>query len=102
MTPDQLRTLSLRTFKATIYFAIAGIIIIIALPNPAFADTARLAVKITAWTGLTCLVIALISNIISLVTGSMAWFRGSKQCAWIIVSLAIVLFPSALYISSYI
>lgn len=72
MTPDQLRTWSLRTFKATIYFAVAGVIIIIALPNPAFADSAGLAVKVTAWAGLACLVIAMISNIVSLVTGSEA------------------------------
>jgi len=102
MTPEKLRMLSLRTFKATIYFAVAGIVIIIALPNPAFADTARLAVKVTAWVGLTCLVLALISNIVSLVAGSIAWFKGSKHCAWIIVSLAVVLFPLAIYVSMHI
>jgi hypothetical protein len=98
MIPEKLRTWSLRSFKMTIYFAVAGIIIIITLPNPAFADTARLAVKITAWTGFSFILIAIVTNIVSLVTGAIAWFKGSKHCAWIIISLAILLFPVAIYI----
>jgi len=88
-----------RNFETgSIYFGVAGILIIIAMPNPGFADPSSLTVRIPAYLGFSLYLVAMVTNIISLVTGAIAWAKGSKHCVWIVVSLLILLFPLVLYV----
>lgn len=99
MTADSLRTLSLRTFKATVYCAIAGIVSLIAVPSPGFRAAADLGVRIIATTGFALLGIAAITNLVSLVSGGIAWVMGSKRCPWIFASALVILVPVAYWVA---
>jgi hypothetical protein len=91
--------MSLGTFKATIYCAIAGIVIIIAIPKPGFRETAGITARIIAISGFGLVAIAFLANIISLVTGTIAWARGSQGCGWIFISTLIVIAPLGLWLA---
>ena len=95
MAPEKLRQLSLRTFKATVYCGIAGFVVILAIPNPGFKSAASLAARIIAISGFSLVGIALLTNLVSLVSGAVAWTRGAGQCSWIILSAILLLIPVA-------
>ena len=99
MTPDSLRTLSLRTFKATIYCAIAGIVVLIAAPSPNFREAPDPVVGIVVLAGFALLAIAAITNLVSLVSGAVAWVRGTR-CPWIIVSALVFLVPAGIGVAA--
>ena len=88
---DRLRAISWGTFKATIYCAVAGIILLVAVPAPGFKSSSSGAAQVVAILAAVTLGAALIANIVSLVTGMIAWSKGSRHCSWIIVSLLLVL-----------
>ena len=100
MTPDRLRTLSLRTFKATVYCAIAGIMVLIAVPNPGSGAAATSAARIVAQCAFGLLGIAFFANLVSLVTGAIAWAKGAPRCPWIFVSALVILVPFAIWIAA--
>jgi hypothetical protein len=99
MTPDSLRTLSLRTFKATVYCAIAGIVAVIAAPLPNFREVPDPPVLIVVLAGLVLLAIAVIGNLVSLISGAVAWTKGARGCPWIVVSLLLLLIPVGLWVA---
>jgi len=100
VTPDSLRTLSLRTFKATVYCAIAGILILIAVPNPSFRAAADPSVRMIGVSGFVLLGIAAITNLVSLVSGAIAWLRGSRRCPWIFACALVIVAPGAIWIAT--
>jgi hypothetical protein len=91
MTPENLRKLSWRMFMATFFCGIAGIVVIIAVPNSSYRDSTDLAVRVIGYTGLT--------NFISLVTGVIAWFKGTKHCGWIAISAILLFAPIVLMVA---
>jgi hypothetical protein len=99
MTPDSLRTLSLRTFKATIYCGVAGIVVLIGAPNPSFREAADPAIRIIAYAGFALLAVAALTNFVSLVSGAVAWARGAQRCPWIVVSALVLLVPAGIWIA---
>lgn len=99
MTPESLRTLSLRTFKATVYCAIAGIVVLIAAPGPSFRAAADPGVRIIAISGFALLGIAAITNLVSLLSGAVAWVKGSRRCPWIFASALVFLVPAGIWIA---
>ncbi len=99
MTPDSLRTISLRTFKATVYCAIAGIVMLIAVPNPGFRAATDPTVRINGTSGFALLGIAAITNLVSLLSGTVAWMKGSRRCPWIFACALVLLVPVGLWIA---
>lgn len=93
MAPDRLRALSLRTFKATIVCGIIGILIVLGLPQPGFAGSASATARIFALSGLALLIIAMAANVVSLVTGALAWRQGAGRCPWIVFCAIVLLIP---------
>ena len=100
MNPDNLRKLSWRMFIATFICGVIGILLVIAIPNPSFRDASDLAVHILATTGFGLVGIAMITNLVSLVSGTIAWFTGTRHCSWIIISAIIFLTPLAVYVGA--
>jgi hypothetical protein len=101
MSPDNLRKLSWRLFKAIFYCGIAGILIIIAVPNPGFRDASGPVVRILATIGFGLLGLAFLSVLLSLITGAIAWIKGSKSCGWIIICALFLLAPMAVILASW-
>ena len=101
MTPDNLHKLSWRLFKATFYCGIAGILIIFAVPNPGFGNAADPAVRVIATIGFSLLGLAFLSTLLSLITGAIAWFKGSKSCGWIVICALFLLTPAAVLLASW-
>ena len=99
MTPDRLRTLSLHTFKATVFCAIAGIVLLIAVPNPSFRAAADPGVRIIGITGFALLGIGAIANLVSLLSGAIAWMKGAKRCPWIFASALVFLVPAGIWVA---
>ena len=94
MTPDKLRTLSRRTFKATIYSGVGGIFLAVAgIPSVGSGNTTILVIFIS---GFSLLGIAMLCNIVSLVSGAIAWRKGAGRCGWIVISALLLLIPVAL------
>jgi len=100
MTADGIRTLSLRTFKATVYCAIVGIVLVIAVPNSTYRASTDPIVRIIGTLGLGLLAIALIANAVSLVSGAIAWIKGSRRCPWIFACALVFLVPAAIWIAA--
>ena len=100
MNPDNLRKLSWRLFMATFICGIIGILLVIVVPNPSYRNASDLAVHILATTGFGLVGFAMITNLVSLVSGAIAWFKGTRHCGWIIVSAIIFLIPLAVYIGA--
>ena len=84
MTREKLRTLSWWAFKATIYCGVVGILLVIAIPNPSFRGSAELTARVVATTAFGLVGIAMLANLISLVSGALAWINGAGRCYWII------------------
>ena len=99
MTPDKLRTLSWRTFKATIVCGVIGILLVISIPNPSYRDTADLAVRILATLGFGVVGIAMLTNLVSLVSGAVAWIKGTRHCGWILICAILLLIPVVLVVA---
>jgi hypothetical protein len=55
---------------------------------------------IIASLGVGLLWMLLLGSLFSLVSGSMAWMRGARQCSWIILCVLIVSTPLALWLSA--
>lgn len=91
MAPEKLRNLSLRLFKTAVYCGITGIIIIAAIPNASYRGESGAIVHIIAFLGLGLVGIMFLSCMVSMISGGMAWSRGTKHCSWIFVC-ALVLF----------
>jgi len=91
IAPDKLRAISWGTFKATIYCAVAGMLLLAAVPGPGFKSSSSATAQVVAILAVASLGAALIANIVSLVTGMIAWSKGTRHCSWIIVSLLLVL-----------
>jgi hypothetical protein len=86
--------LSWRMFKATFYCALAGILIIIAVPNPSFfSGASETVVIVIARTGFVLVGISFLTSFISLITGAIAWIKGTKHCGWIVICAFILLAP---------
>jgi hypothetical protein len=100
MTPDSIRILSLRTFKATVYCVIVGILMIIAIPNPGFPSANGPSVRIIGISGLALLGIGAIVNLVSLVSGAIAWMKGARRCPWIFLSALVFLVPAGIWIAA--
>lgn len=100
MTPDGIRTLSLRTFKATVYCAIVGIVVVIAVPNSTYRASEDPVVQIIGTLGLALLAIALITNAVSLISGAIAWVKGSRRCPWIFACALVFLAPLGIWIAA--
>lgn len=98
MTPDNLRKLSWRMFIATFICGAIGILLVITIPNPSYRDASDLTVHILAATGFGLVGIAIIANLVSLVSGAIAWFKGTRHCGWILVSAIIFFTPLAIYV----
>lgn len=92
MAPNELRTLSWRTFKLTVIGLIAGLIIGMGMPaNPSFKGYAD---PVHVWLvrlQLLVLGVSQVANLISLASGAVAWRKGGKHCAWIILSAILLL-----------
>lgn len=99
MTPENLRKLSWRMFLATFFCGIAGIVVIIAVPNSSYRDSTDLAVRVIGYTGLGLIGITYLTNFISLVTGVIAWFKGTKHCGWIAISAILLFAPIVLMVA---
>ena len=99
MNPDYLRKLSWRMFMATFIFGVIGILVIIAIPNPSFSDNSDLTVHVLATTGFGLVGIAMITNLVSLFSGTIAWFKGTRHCGWIIISATIFIIPLGIFIA---
>jgi len=91
ISADKLRAISWGTFKTTIYCAVAGILLLVAVPAPGFKSSSSATGQLVAILAVTTLGAALIANMVSLVTGTIAWSKGTRHCSWIIVSLLLVL-----------
>jgi uncharacterized membrane protein YdbT with pleckstrin-like domain len=100
MTPEKHRILSWRLFIATFFCAIAGIVIIIAIPNPSFAGGSETVIKVIARTGFGLVLIAYLTSLASFITGFIAWIKGKKHCGWIVVCGVIVLAPVLGWVAS--
>ena len=100
MAPEELRKLSLRSFKTAVYSGIAGAIIIIAIPHLGYRAGAHGAFLIIAAFGIGLLWMLLLGSLFSLVSGGLAWMRGARQCSWIIPCAMILLTPLALWLSA--
>lgn len=100
MTPDRLRTLSLRTFKATVYCAILGIVVVIAIPNSTYRATTDPVVRIIGIVGPILLGIAALTNLVSLLTGAVAWMKGTGHCPWILVGALVFLVPAGIWVAA--
>ena len=96
MTPDNLRTLSWRAFKATFVCGVLGVLLLLAAPNPGFAASQSTAARVIAMLGFGLIGLALLANLVSLVMGAMAWKQGAGRCYWIIFCALLVLTPVAL------
>lgn len=101
MMPDKLRALSWQTFKATMVCGGVGILLIISIPNPGFKDTSDLAVRILATSGFGLVGIAMLTNFVSLVSGTVAWIRGTRHCGWIVICAILLLIPLVLVVASW-
>lgn len=99
MAPENLRKLSWRSFKAAIYSGVAGVIFIVTIPNPSYRDGSDTAVRIISGLGFGLILIMLLSCLISLMSGAIAWRKGSKQCSWIILCALIVFAPLAVWLA---
>lgn len=99
MTPENLRKLSWRMFVTTFFCGASGILLVVAIPNPGFRDASGLASHILATTAFGLVGIAMIANFVSLVSGAIAWVKGTKHCGWIIISTILFLTPLALYVA---
>jgi hypothetical protein len=93
MTPDNLRKLSWQTFKATIICGVIGALLVVAIPKPGFADASDILVRILAISAFGLVVIAVLADIVSLISGAVAWAKGSKSCAWIFICAILLLIP---------
>lgn len=85
-------------FITTLICGVTGILLIISIPNPSYRDTSDLAVHILATTGFGLVGIAMIANLVSLISGTIAWIKGTLPCGWIFISAFIFLVPLAVYI----
>lgn len=96
MTPDRLRALSLRFFKASIYCGIVAVLALIAVPGPGHLDAASTSVKVLAILAVAIMGLTMLLSLISLTTGAVAWRKGTRHCGWIFVSAGIFLIPLGL------
>ena len=99
MAPEDLRKLSMRSFKTAVYSGIAGIIIIVAIPHLGYGAGGYGAFRIIVALGIGLLWVLLLGSLLSLVSGGLAWMRGARQCSWIIPSALIVLTPLMIWLS---
>jgi len=99
MTPDGLRALSLRTFKATVYCAIVGIAVVIAIPNSTYRASTDPVVRIIGMSGLALLGVAAVTNLVSLLSGAVAWIKGARRCPWIFASALVLLVPGGIWVA---
>jgi uncharacterized membrane protein len=83
-------------FKAAIYCGLAGILLVIAIPNPSFRGSDDLSARVVATTAFGLVGIAMLANPISLVSGALAWANGAGRCSWIIFSGIVFLIPVVL------
>ena len=86
-------------FIATFFCGIAGIAVIIAVPNPGFKDSSDLAVSVIAYTGISLIGITFLTNFIALISGAIAWFKGTKHCGWIVINAILLFAPIALMVA---
>jgi hypothetical protein len=100
MTPDGLRTLSLRTFKATVSCIVVGIVVVIAIPNSTYRASTDSIIRIIGMLGLGLLVIALLTNFVSLLTGAVGRMKGAKRCPWIIACALVYLVPGGIWVAA--
>jgi len=87
-------------FVATFFCGLAGIVIIIAVPNTSYRDSSDLAVRIIGYAGLGLILVTYLTNFISFITGVIAWFKGTKHCGWIIFSAILLFAPILLMVAS--
>lgn len=99
MVTDKLRKLSWRMFITTLVCGLTGILLIISIPNPSYRDASDLALHILATSGFGLVGIAMIANLVSLLSGTIAWIKGTQHCGWIFISALIILVPLAMYIT---
>ena len=99
MTRERLRNLSWRTFQATIFCGAVGVLLVIAIPNPGFRGSEDLAARFVATTAFGLVGIALLANLISFVSGALAWIGGAGRCYWIIFCGIVLLIPVALLLA---
>lgn len=100
MAPDGLRRLSLRMFQATVLCAIVGIVVILAVPSPGFRAAVGPAARFIAMGGLALLGVAALANLVSLVTGAIAWTKGAQRCPWIFVCALALVAPVGLWVAA--
>ncbi len=96
MARDKLRTLSWWTFKATIYCGVVGILLVIAIPNLGFRGSADPVARVVATAGFGLVGIAMLANLMSLMSGMLAWINGAGRCYWIIFCGTLFLIPVVL------
>lgn len=97
MVPEKLRDLSLRLFKTAVYCGITGIVIIAAIPNASYRGEGGAVVHIIAFLGLGLVGIMLLSCMVSMVSGVIAWVKGTKHCSWILVCALVLFGPLVLW-----
>lgn len=96
MAPEKLRSLSLSLFKIAVYCGITGILIIVAIPNASYRGETGVVVHIIAFLGLGLVGIMLVSCVVSLISGSIAWIKGKRHCGWIIICAMLLMVPLGL------
>ena len=99
MVTDNLRNFSWRMFIITLVCGLTGILVIISIPNPGYRNFSDLAVHLLATSGFGLVGIAMIANIVSLVSGMIAWIKGTQHCWWVFISAFIFLVPLTMYIA---
>jgi hypothetical protein len=98
MTADGLRKLSSRTLRATILCLVLGIVLMIVVPRtPPGATTDPVAWAVLA-SAFGLLAISIVANLVSLVSGAMAWLKGAP-CPWILLSALAIVAPAGFWIA---
>jgi len=99
MTPQGLRTLSSRMFKATVCCFVLGIVLLIAVPKSPPGATIDPVVQAVGQLAFGLLGFSLLANLVSLVTGAIAWLKGQPS-PWILLSALVILLPVGFWIAS--
>lgn len=97
MSPIQIRRRSLRAFKFMLICGALGLVLLIGTPNPGFHGTSNPIAANLAIGSLLLLVLSLISCLVSLANGIIAWKKGAGFCPWIVICGLFLLSAIALF-----
>lgn len=100
MDAERLRRISWNGFRAMLGFGLLAALVVAAVPEPGFAQGAPGGARMVVLIALFLLGLTFLSCVVSLVAGLVAWRRGARFAAWIVVCVLILLAPPALLLAS--